>query len=163
MVKSSSPSTEKAVCLGNEAMFSVDWRHFLASTGHAFEERILGLTVPEWNDRWVARGLLTGDFTDLRTSVGLYRARFQGDVVYLGKAVEHSNGGLNKRLRDYTRPNPSARLSGAGQRLHELRDRIDIDVLVTGHDAKAAHAAEQLERYFIEKYPDGWNIVGRKR
>lgn len=118
---------------------------FLASAGHMFEERILGRTIPEWNELWVPRGLLTSDFTDLRKSVDLYRARLEGAVVYLGKGTEHANGGLNKRLRDYTRPNGSARRHGAGPRLYALRERIEIGVLVTGHDAKAAHAADQLE------------------
>lgn len=136
---------------------------FLASAGHTFEERILGRTISEWNELWVPRGLLTSDFTDLRRSVGLYRASLEGAVVYVGKATEHANGGLNKRLRDYTRPNGSARLHGAGPQLYALRERIKIDVLVTGHDAKAAHAADQLERYFINGHPDGWNTVSTKK
>ena len=47
---------------------------------------------------------LASDLSEFRDKVGLYRMRNEaGEVVYVGRAVEWDNGGLRKRLRDYTR------------------------------------------------------------
>jgi excinuclease UvrABC nuclease subunit len=93
--------------------------------------------------------------------VGLYRALLDGDVMYIGKAYEHANGGFRKRLADYTRASDSGRRTGAGPRMFEHRDQLMIDVLVTGEDAGAAIAAIQLEHPFINRYDPPWNRVGR--
>lgn len=146
--------------LGPKAAVCVELEKFLASANHNFEARFDGLTVDDWDKRWVDAGRLTGDFGAHRKSVGLYRAILGDKVMYIGKACEHANGGLRKRLADYTRQSDSARKTGAGPLMHSSRNDIDISLLVTGEDGDAARIAEQLERAFIERYSPPWNLIG---
>jgi hypothetical protein len=95
----------------------------------------------------------------LRKSVGLYRARNDDGTVYIGRATEHDNGGLGKRLRDYTRESGSSRKHGSGQKMHENRHALKIDVLVTGSDKKAAQVAKDLENRLLKNKPKPeWNV-----
>lgn len=134
---------------------------FLATAEHAFEPRFGGRTVDAWDQCWVPVGPLNGGTASFPTTVGLYRAILNGQIVYIGKGREHANGGLRKRLRDYTRSSDSARRTGAGPRMWENRDGILIELLITGADRAAAFVADQIEGIFIERYDPPWNVTGR--
>ena len=78
---------------------------------------------------WERVGLLDEsdcEFSELRTKIGVYKAEHLGDLVYIGKATEHSNGGLRKRLRDYTRLSDSARNYPSGQKMHKHQGELII-------------------------------------
>ena len=119
-----------------------------------------GKTLQEWERNWEYLGTLSSSsLGHLSSSVGLYRAKLGGKVVYIGRAVEYSNGGLRKRLSDYTRGSNSARKHKSGQLMNQHADQLSIDVLVTGSDSEAANVAKKLEQYFIGIYGPEWNKI----
>ena len=87
----------------------------------------------------------------------IYRAKLRGEIVYIGRAVEYSNGGLRKRLSDYTRESDSSRKHTSGQLMNEHASQLSIDILITGSNPEAVDAAKQLEQYFIGTYRPAWN------
>lgn len=122
------------------------------------EPTIGGKTLGEWDRSWEHLGVLdSASLSHLSSSVGLYRAKLRGKVVYIGRAVEHSNGGLRKRLSDYTRSSNSSRKHTSGQLMNEHASQLVIDVLITGSNENAASVARKLESYFIGKYSPDWN------
>lgn len=121
-------------------------------------EKIGGRTLREWERSWQPLGTLSGaNISHLSNSVGLYRATLNSTIVYIGRAVEYANGGLRKRLSDYTRDSDSARKHQSGQLMHQNASRLHIDILVTGSDSEAAETARKLERCFIGMYSPEWN------
>lgn len=117
----------------------------------------------KWKGQWRRlTGGLRHVHIDLSTSVGIYRVLHHGRVVYLGCATEYTNGGLMKRLRDFTRRSASGRSHHAGGLISEHRDEVEIEVLITGDDAAAALLAKQLKARFLkQKLPD-WNVPPSK-
>ena len=110
------------------------------------------------NYNWTHLGMLdSAELSQLSTFVGLYRATLDGEIVYVGRAVEFSNGGLRKRLSDYTRNSDSSRKHASGQSMNKHRADLSIDVLITGSDQEAAEIAKVLERHFIKLYNPIWN------
>lgn len=95
---------------------------------------------------------------DLRHVVGLYKAVLNGKTVYIGRAVEYSNGGLKKRLADYTRQSDSARKHKSGQLMHQNASDLKMYVMVTGSDSEAANRARELETEMINRYRPEWNV-----
>ncbi|MBP1154500.1 MULTISPECIES: hypothetical protein [unclassified Paenibacillus] len=119
---------------------------------------IQGKTVDQWDYEWRSIGTLAQiELTPYNTSVGLYRARLHGKVVYIGRAVEWNNGGFRKRLSDYRRDSDSARTHGSGQKMHAHRDQLSIELLITGSDERAAEIAKALEPLMVGKYRPEWN------
>ncbi len=101
---------------------------------------------------------LASDLSDYRDKVGLYRMKNQaGDVVYVGRAVEHDNGGLRKRLRDYTRDSDTGRKHKSGQQIYANRENLTVEVLVVGNDAAAAALVKQFEPDAIREDKPLWN------
>lgn len=123
-------------------------------------ELIARRSIAEWDRMWQSAGLLTDNFSVFARSVGLYRASLDGQVVYIGRAIEFSNGGLRKRLSDYTRKSPSAREYGSGRKMAANAAALKIDILSTGGDAIAAEVARQLKGHMIQKYRPSWNKQG---
>ncbi len=122
------------------------------------ERKIGEKTLREWESSWEHLGTLSSaSLSHLSRSVGLYRAKLRGKVVYIGRAVEYSNGGLRKRLSDYRRKSDSARKHKSGQLMNRYKEELDIDVLITGSDSEAAAVAKKLEQYFIRVYSPEWN------
>jgi hypothetical protein len=122
------------------------------------EMTIGGKTLQEWEAGWQGRGSLAdAELGGLSASVGLYRAKLSGRIVYVGRAVEYDNGGLRKRLSDYTRESDSGRRHASGKLMNANAGDLTIDVLITGGDENAAEAARRLEAYFIGKYQPEWN------
>ena len=122
------------------------------------EPEIGGKTLREWEGSWQYLGTLsTASLSDLSNSVGLYKAELGGKVVYIGRAVEYSNGGLRKRLSDYTRESDSSRKHTSGQLMNQHASQLSIDILITGSDSDAVEVAKKLEQYFIGIYSPEWN------
>ena len=89
--------------------------------------------------------------------VGLYMHKINGEIMYIGRAIEYANGGLRKRLSDYCRPNDSARKHPSGQKIYANRYRIQTYIMVVGSDAVAAEETKELEKQFVAKYNPPWN------
>lgn len=117
-----------------------------------------GRTIASWEEDWERAGTLQSDFSHLSSFVGLYRARLAGQIVYVGRAVEWDNGGLRKRLRDYTRNSDSSRKHGSGRLMNAHADQLEIEVLRTGNCENAAGVARTLEKMFVGKYRPEWNV-----
>lgn len=97
-----------------------------------------------------------GNISYLNKSVGLYRAKLNGEVVYIGRAIE-CRGGLRKRLTDYVRSSDSSRGTNSSNNMNLHKDRLHIDVLIVGEDEEAAMATRKLEVMMIGKYRPKWN------
>ena len=124
---------------------------------------INNLSLCEWNHEWRHLGILRQVAHSAPTDVGLYRAKLQGRIVYVGVASEYKNRGLRKRLSDYVRPDNRGRDTTAGQRLNQYADSLEVDVLVTGKDSAAADSARRLEPGFIFLFQPEWNFLPRRR
>jgi len=121
-----------------------------------------GKSFPEWEAQWQSIGTLnSADLTPLNKYVGLYRAILDGEIVYIGRAIEYNNGGLRKRLSDYTRDSSSARKHSSGQKMYSHRDQLHMEVNITGDSEEGATTANKLEVLFIGKYKPRWNVKSR--
>ena len=98
------------------------------------------------------------DSSDLRHGVGLYKAVLNGKIVYIGRAIEYNNGGLKKRLADYTRESDSSRKHKSGQLMNQNASSLKIYIMVTGSDSAAASKARELEMEMINRYNPEWNV-----
>lgn len=118
------------------------------------ELTIEGKTLSQWETSWRLIGTLeTAELSPLSNSIGIYRASLDSTTVYIGRAIEISNGGFRKRLRDYTRKSDSARRTDSGRSMHDHANRLTIAILET----QTVEAAKRLERHFIGKYQPSWN------
>jgi hypothetical protein len=71
--------------------------------------------------------------------------------------VEYDNGGLRKRLSDYTRESDSSRKHASGRLMHEHTGQLQMEVLITGGDTAAVEVAKKLEVYFVGLHSPEWN------
>lgn len=123
-------------------------------------ERYGGKTLIEWDCEWRYAGRLGSmSLTEYNRYVGLYRAKLNGRIVYIGRAIEWNNGGFRKRLSDYRRDSNSARKHGSGQKMYAHRDELDIELLIVGTDGEAAQLASKLEGLMVGKYNPEWNKI----
>lgn len=110
--------------------------------------KVGGKTIEQWEGEWVR---VTGGFnapaTDLRQSVGLYRAVLRG---------------LAKRIADFTRPSPSGREHHGGEYIHDHLDDLELEVLVTGSDKQAAQTAKALKEHVLALHSPP-NVRGKRR
>lgn len=121
---------------------------------------IAGRTPAEWNREWQPlEGGLSKRHDELREAVGMLRFRQRNEVVYIGCAREYANGGLMKRLSDFSRTCDSGRKHYAGQKIYENRESIEVDVIVTGSDCKAAWTAQRLKGALLDIKKPPWNIA----
>ena len=117
-----------------------------------------GKTVDSWDTEWQSIGMLkTADLTPYNKSVGLYKLVVNGEIKYIGRAIELNNGGFRKRLSDYRRDSDSARKHQSGQTIHQNLDKIEAYILVVGSDETAVQITKSLEPMFIKKYSPEWN------
>lgn len=121
-----------------------------------------GLTVSDWNSRWVSLGILSSltleDLGKYNKQIGLYKVEMNGQVAYLGKAIEYNNGGFRKRLRDYVRGSDSALTHGSGKKMNEHADHLRISILIVGDSAKDVDTVIALERAMILEFNPNWNV-----
>lgn len=109
---------------------------------------------------WFPLGLLTEtstDFSAYSKDIGIYRAILNGEVAYIGKATELSNGGFRKRLRDYTRSSSSARNYPAGELMYLHRNDIQIEIIVFKRTLESIPDIEALETQLIREAKSIWN------
>jgi excinuclease UvrABC nuclease subunit len=108
-----------------------------------------------WEPRWQSIGLLTiANLSSINAYVGVHRAKLNGQLMYIRRAIEWNNGGFRKRLSDYIRNSDSARKHRSGSLIHKHRHELYID---TDKKAEAAAVADNLESALIEKYNPPWN------
>ncbi len=83
---------------------------------------------------------------------GVYRMmdKTTGETVYVGRAVEHNNGGFRKRVADYTRESDTGRKHKSGQYIYEHKDNLMVQFKSTGTGKEGADKAKQLEKQTIE-------------
>lgn len=119
-----------------------------------------GKTLNQWDREWRSIGMLRnvqGNISYLNKSVGLYRAKSNGKVVYIGRAIEYNNGGLRKRLTDYVRSSESSRGTNSSNNMNTYKENLYIDVLIVGENEEAANITRKLEIMMIGKYRPQWN------
>ncbi|MBN6205822.1 hypothetical protein JYK21_05105 [Ralstonia pickettii] len=115
-------------------------------------------SVNEWNAEWRNIGYLkSANLTPYNKYIGLYRHKIGGKVMYVGRAVEVSNGGFRKRLSDYRRGSDSARKHQLGRIINENLEQITTDILIVGDTAEAVKVTRLLEGQFIAKFNPPWN------
>lgn len=117
-----------------------------------------GKSVNEWDKEWKTIGVLnSADLTPYNKCVGLYRHKLDNKVIYVGRATELNNGGLRKRLRDYTRNSDSARNTKSGRYIYDNRNQITTDILIIGDTEKDIKITKFLEHPFITRYNPSMN------
>lgn len=126
--------------------------------------KIAGKALSEWMQEWhrVEGGLYTQE-PELPFLIGVYRFILSGEVVYLGRATEFTNGGFTKRFRDFTRKGAGGRNHHAGQLAYEHRRQLEVEVIVTGIDQAAAWTAKRLKRALLARELPRWNVPAASR
>lgn len=121
-----------------------------------------GQTADRWDRSWQSLGRLSnitlGTLSTYNKSIGLYKAEMNGKVMYIGRAIEHSNGGFRKRLRDYVRDSDSARTHKSGGKMNEHAHQLNISIVVVGNSAEEVDAVKSLEKALVLKYAPPWNV-----
>lgn len=127
-------------------------------TGKNEVQTIGGKTLRQWESAWKYIGYLDSlELGSYSGSVGLYKAELGSKIMYIGRAIEFSNGGIRKRLSDYTRESDSARKHTSGRLMNANASELKISIIVIGCDEDAAEATRKLEHYFIGRYSPEWN------
>ncbi len=116
-----------------------------------------------YQDGWINIGnlyeaYLSGKLKQYSKYVGLYRHEIDGEIKYIGRAIEFNNGGFRKRLSDYCRDSNSARKHTSGQIIYANKEKITTYILIVGSDAAAAEKTKELEDRFIKRFNPPWNI-----
>lgn len=123
----------------------------------------LGASVRQIDRHWIAAGKLIDILNNVKVKgylqeTGLYRAKIDGEVKYIGCAGRSTSGGLRVRLRDYL--NGRSCRYESGRKMHENRAIIDIELLPLGDYPFASYAARALECWLIFKYRKTvWNKI----
>ncbi|EGT0690621.1 hypothetical protein ACSW9V_15335 (plasmid) [Clostridium perfringens] len=124
-----------------------------------YKQSLGGKTIDEWDLCWKNIGMLKDvSLTPYNHCVGLYKLTMNGEVKYIGRAIELNNGGFRKRLSDYRRESNSARKHTSGRTIHENLDKISVSLLIVGNTEEAIEITKKLEHQFIARYgfPE-WN------
>ncbi len=121
-------------------------------------EKLGNKSLSQWESKRKHVGTLSGsDFSAYATYVGVYCAKLNGEIVYIGRATERNNGGFRKRLNDYTRKSESSRSHHSGQKMYEHKSELQISIIITGNNSEVSYIACQLELSLIYKYKPEWN------
>lgn len=88
--------------------------------------------------------------------IGVYIMKYQGKVMYVGRAIEDRPGqstrGLRKRLQEHWRGAPNCK-----QELYQHRDEITVSIRVCSSEEEARELeAELIRRY--DTVDNGWNL-----
>ncbi len=109
-----------------------------------------------WDNNWLSLGKLK-DLNCANNSqsngVGIIRLLFNGNVVYLVRAIDLNSGGLFTKLNDLQKLKINKRLKVY---IEQHIDDIYVDILCTGNDANAVDMGRCLEKIFLEKYKPSW-------
>ena len=117
-----------------------------------------GKTLLQWDSLCMPIGTLSQKKFMSCKKIGLYKAILNNKIVYIGRAVEYSNGGLSKRLNDYVRNSDSGRKSAAGCKMHAYRGLLNIEILEIGDNENDVALVKLLERIYIYDLKPKWNI-----
>lgn len=119
--------------------------------------QIGGKTLEEWNQQWVRvpHGLKQHQ-AHLTEEVGLYRYLLDEQTMALGSGMD-SKGGIAKRLSDMIRPSWSGRDHHAGRLIYAHRNRLTVEVLLTGSGRQAQAIARRLKKPMVELHQPVWN------
>lgn len=120
--------------------------------------QIGGKALEEWDLQWVHVPFgLKQHQSHLTEEVGLYRYLLNGQTMVLGTGTD-SKGGIAKRLSDMIRPSWSGRNHHAGQLVYAHRNRLTVEVLLTGSGRQAQTIARRLRRPMIALHQPVWNV-----
>ena len=115
-----------------------------------------GKTIDEWDGLWEAvPGALRRRHPELKGKVGLLRFTLDGEIMYIGKAVEEVPG-FFKRLYDFHRLNKSGRKHFGAELVYEHRDVVEVDVLIVKTGWRV-DVAKELRTVMIERHSPPWN------
>lgn len=127
-------------------------------TKHQPSPKIGDSNIDEWEAEWVAlKGGLRQRHHELDGLLGLYRLTLNGQDVAIGTGIDIRQG-IPKRLYDFHRPSPSGRNHHCGQLIHQHRDQLEVQVLITGTDRDAQRIARQLKAVMLERHKPAWNV-----
>ena len=106
-------------------------------------------TMPHWQRT---------TFVHLSKATGLFRARLNGETMFIGCAAK---GNLGARLRSYRSPNGTGRKHHAGQQIYN--NLMNIEMQIAQLDL-SPYEMEAVLNYMIRKYNPPWNVPnGRRR
>ena len=93
------------------------------------------------------------DRSKYNNECGVYKMKDKNTnkTIYVGRAIEHKNGGFRKRLADYTRPSGSSRKHASGKTIYDNKDNLYVEFCSTGKGEKGAQKAKKLEKKTIKK------------
>lgn len=93
------------------------------------------------------------DRSKYNNECGVYKMKDKNtnETKYVGRAIEHNNGGFRKRLSDYTRPSGSSRKHSSGTTIYNNKDNLYVEFCSTGKGEKGAKKAKALEKKIIAK------------
>lgn len=96
--------------------------------------------------------------------IGVYRAKLDERIMYVGVATEKNKGslnshywGLHKRLKDYIRSEDSGRDDGAGPQMYQNKNELIIETIEMDSSEENVQLAMLLERLFIYSLKPVWN------
>jgi hypothetical protein len=108
---------------------------------------------------WKKIGFLdesTSYFEIYNKDMCLYKATLNNELVYIGSGVEFGNGGITKRLRDFTRKSDSARKTDAEKLMNKNQSNIEIEIFKVNGVKKDFQI--KLKKYLIKSLQPKWNI-----
>lgn len=93
------------------------------------------------------------DRSKYNNECGVYKMKDTNtnETKYVGRAIEHKNGGFRKRLSDYTRDSSSSRKHASGKTIYNNKDNLYVEFCSTGRGEKGAKKAKSLEKKIIKK------------
>ena len=126
-------------------------------TKHQMSPKIGDSTIDDWEVEWThLNGGLRQRHHELDGLLGLFRLTLNGQDVFIGTGIDIKDG-IPKRLYDFHRPSKSGRDHHAGRLIYEHRDKLEVQVLITGTDREAQRIARQLKSAMVERHRPAWN------
>lgn len=108
-----------------------------------------GRRLEDWENSWRRIGLLpSAHLTAPRETMGLFRLRLGGDIVYLGRSQGAS---LRRSLKGlHGGADPGTIL---GQHLRQRSHELVVEILITG----CTEVADSLEQRWLQQLRPPWN------
>ena len=114
------------------------------------------LSIEEWDRKWQQRGKFDelNDNLDFENSVGLIRFIYNDHIVYITRAIDLKNGGIDRKLQEllnYT--GKKGRIYGLLTKYH---NDIYVETLLVGNESAAINICRNIERELIKKNKPEW-------
>lgn len=117
-----------------------------------------------WQDTWglepiVGRssGGLFHRQTHLNHKVGLYRVKWNADIMAIGVGTQRK-GGMAAKLSAFSQSGDGSRKYHAGRKIREHREILDVEVLITGEDETARQIARDLKAPIMRLRKPDWSV-----